>query len=105
MNPAIYSIGVGSGYAADFHDITSGSNGFSAVTGYDLVTGWGSPNGASLINALASTTTSPNFTFPPHPVRFRCSGRHRQFDNHHRYFRRLYAAIGLTASGLPPVSP
>ena len=37
----------------DFHDITSGTSGsYSAVTGYDLVTGWGSPNGQGLINAL-----------------------------------------------------
>jgi len=32
---------------------TSGSNGYSATTGYDLATGWGSPNGANLINALS----------------------------------------------------
>jgi subtilase family serine protease len=54
INPAIYAIGLGSGYASDFHDIVAGSNGtFTAVTGYDLVTGWGSPQGQSLINALA----------------------------------------------------
>ena len=29
--------------AADFHDITSGNNGFAAAAGYDLVTGLGSP--------------------------------------------------------------
>ena len=53
INPAIYSIGLRSGYSTDFHDITSGSNGtYSAVKGYDLVTGWGSPKGTSLINAL-----------------------------------------------------
>ncbi|QAU24397.1 hypothetical protein EO087_10665 [Dyella sp. M7H15-1] len=40
-------------YTANFHDITSGSNGkFSAVTGYDLVTGWGSMKGAGLINTF-----------------------------------------------------
>jgi kumamolisin len=54
INPTLYSIGLGSSYDTDFHDITSGSNGtYSAVTGYDLVTGWGSPNGTGLINALA----------------------------------------------------
>ncbi len=52
INPAIYNIGVSSGYDTDFHDITSGSNGYPAVTGYDLVTGWGSPNGSALITAL-----------------------------------------------------
>jgi hypothetical protein len=29
---------------------------FSAVTGYDLTTGWGSPNGQSLINALSGAS-------------------------------------------------
>jgi subtilase family serine protease len=53
LNPALYAIGVGTSYDGDFHDILSGSNGgYSAVTGYDLVTGWGSPNGPNLIDAL-----------------------------------------------------
>ncbi|MGB8480159.1 MAG: S53 family peptidase [Acidobacteriaceae bacterium] len=64
MNDAVYPIGLGSSYESDFHDITSGSNGaYSAVTGYDLVTGWGSPDGASLINALAAPPPAPgNYT-------------------------------------------
>ena len=54
INPTIYTIGLGSSYSADFHDITSGSNGaYSAEIGYDLVTGWGSPNGTGLIDSLA----------------------------------------------------
>ncbi len=53
LNPALYDIGVGSSFATDFHDVTSGSNGkYSSVIGYDLVTGWGSPNGPNLIDAL-----------------------------------------------------
>jgi subtilase family serine protease len=53
LNPTLYAIGTGSSFKTDFHDITSGSNGrFSAVAGYDLVTGWGSPNAPNLINAL-----------------------------------------------------
>ena len=49
VNPAIYSIGFGSSYDNDFHDITSGNNNngkgqsYNAVVGYDLVTGWGEP--------------------------------------------------------------
>jgi subtilase family serine protease len=55
LNPAIYDIGVGASYPKDLHDITSGSNGrYSAVTGYDLVTGWGSPDGPNLIDALVA---------------------------------------------------
>ena len=53
VNPAIYNIGVGSSYTSDFHDITSGSNGEPTTKGYDLATGWGSPNGVALITALA----------------------------------------------------
>jgi xanthomonalisin len=63
INPAIYRLGGSAAYPGTFHDITSGSNppatgggtGFSAVPGYDLVTGWGTPNGAGLIDALAGT--------------------------------------------------
>jgi subtilase family serine protease len=66
INPAIYPLGLGSGYAAAFHDITSGTNGFPAVTGYDLITGWGSPNGAGLINALVGTGGGgPAISFNP----------------------------------------
>ncbi|MGP7980820.1 MAG: protease pro-enzyme activation domain-containing protein [Syntrophobacteraceae bacterium] len=59
INPAIYTIGLSSSYTANFHDITIGNNdhngiGYSAETGYDLVTGWGSPNGAALITSLTS---------------------------------------------------
>jgi hypothetical protein len=60
VNPAIYTIGKGANYAVDFHDITIGNNtwpgspaNFYAVPGYDLCTGWGTPAGQSLINALA----------------------------------------------------
>jgi subtilase family serine protease len=54
INPMLYTIGLGSSYSTAFHDITSGSNGtYSTQVGYDLVTGWGSPNGTGLINLLA----------------------------------------------------
>ncbi len=52
INPTIYPLGLGSGYDTDFHDIVSGSNGLPTTPGYDLATGWGSPNGSGLINAL-----------------------------------------------------
>ena len=61
-NTALYSIGQGSNYGNDFHDITTGNNNlagnpalYSAVTGYDLATGWGSPAGQGLINDLTGT--------------------------------------------------
>jgi hypothetical protein len=59
MNPAIYAIGLGPNYPADFHDIITGNNtnltvtaNYYAVPGYDLCTGWGTPMGQSLINAF-----------------------------------------------------
>jgi subtilase family serine protease len=56
LNPALYLIGTGSSYDTDFHDIISGSNGkYSAVTGFDLVTGWGSPSGPNLIDSLVGS--------------------------------------------------
>ena len=55
INPALYDIGLSSSYDTDFHDITSGNNGYAATTGYDLATGWGSPNGSGLISGLLST--------------------------------------------------
>jgi subtilase family serine protease len=59
INPTLYSIYGGSSYHTDFHDITSGcqTGGYCAATGYDLVTGIGTPNGPALINALAGTTS------------------------------------------------
>lgn len=66
INPTIYPLALGSGYAAAFHDITSGNNGYPAVTGFDLATGWGSPIAAGLINALAgSGSGSPAVTLTP----------------------------------------
>jgi len=60
INPAIYTLAQGSSYSSVLHDVTSGNNfsssspsKFSAVTGFDLCTGWGTPAGAALINALA----------------------------------------------------
>jgi len=67
INPSLYTIGEGSNYDTDFHDVTSGSNGYSATVGYDLATGWGSPNGSGLITALAGTSSGPGFSLSASP--------------------------------------
>ena len=67
INPTLYTIGTGSSYDANFHDITSGSNGYSATVGYDLATGWGSPNGTTLLNTLAGTVVKPGFSLSASP--------------------------------------
>jgi len=69
LNPVLYAIGHGAGYASAFHDITTGNNTsssspdkFFAVPGYDLCTGWGTPTGSNLINALVSPVFLPLVT-------------------------------------------
>jgi subtilase family serine protease len=66
IDPTIYPLGLGSTYDTLFHDITVGSNGFPATTGYDLASGWGSPNGSGLINALAPVAAA-DFTISVSP--------------------------------------
>ncbi|MGA7157738.1 MAG: Ig-like domain repeat protein [Acidobacteriaceae bacterium] len=60
LNSPLYALAQGNGAANDLHDITSGNNDtdnqpvfYNAVPGYDLTTGWGSPEGQNLIDDLA----------------------------------------------------
>jgi hypothetical protein len=82
FNPLVYTLGQGSGYDTAFHDITTGSNpsgttvasefvgSFTAKTGFDMVTGWGTPNGQGMINALAPvSTTNAFFTLSASPAK------------------------------------
>ncbi len=68
INPTIYAQNVTSAYGTNFHDIALGTSGsYGAVAGYDLVTGWGSPN-AGLLAALSGGSTpvqTPAFTLTP----------------------------------------
>jgi kumamolisin len=57
LNPGIYGLPPSSGA---FHDIGTGNNditgkngSYPARSGWDACTGWGSPNGAKLLNALS----------------------------------------------------
>jgi kumamolisin len=51
LNPLLYGSLSGHGL---LNDITSGNNGsYVAKSGWDACTGWGSPNGAKLLQALA----------------------------------------------------
>ncbi len=74
INPSIYGLGVSPSYTSVFHDITTGNNTrsgsptkFFAIAGYDLCTGWGTPNGNNMINALAGppVPTPPSITAQP----------------------------------------
>lgn len=65
LNPMLYAIGRNSTPGC-FHDITSGNNYnsgspnlYPAVAGYDLCTGWGTPAGTNLIEALMGAPNEP----------------------------------------------
>jgi uncharacterized membrane protein len=68
LNPTLYVIGNGSDYGGDLHDIVTGSNGFAAVPGFDLATGWGTPAGQPLINDLTATAGTPSFGLSAAPT-------------------------------------
>jgi subtilase family serine protease len=61
INPTLYSLASNpSTYSSDFYDVTTGNNqavasvpGYPATTGWDPVTGLGTPNAANLVPALA----------------------------------------------------
>jgi kumamolisin len=62
INPLLYST---IGKSTAFHDIIKGSNdttgqvgGYSAAKGWDACTGWGSPNGANLLQAFSPKSGS-----------------------------------------------
>jgi uncharacterized repeat protein (TIGR01451 family) len=72
LNPTIYALAAGPDYSSLFHDITTGNNRwsaspslFDAVPGFDLCTGWGTPNGINLITALAGSAVPQ--ASPPSP--------------------------------------
>jgi xanthomonalisin len=48
-NRSEYSAAVGALYGSNYRDITTGSNGYHAGTGYDLATGLGAPLANSLV--------------------------------------------------------
>ena len=73
INPALYAI-ASTNSANCFNDITTGNNAwslspnlFSAVPGYDLCTGLGTPRGTNLINALATAFVQTPHISPPRP--------------------------------------
>jgi subtilase family serine protease len=61
INPTLYQLAAGPNYATYFYDVTTGNNqadpdvpGYPATTGWDPVTGLGTPNAATLVPALAA---------------------------------------------------
>jgi len=102
INPALYTIGLSSGYDSAFHDITSGSNGYSATVGYDLASGWGSPNGSGLISALLNTISQPGFGLTASTSAFTIpQGGSGTSTITSTVINGFSSAIALTATGLP----
>jgi kumamolisin len=106
INPNIYAQNISGGsltsaYAANFHDVKSGTSGsYSAVTGFDLVTGWGSPQ-AALIAALTGPA-SPSFTISTSPSSGSVlQGNSGQFTVTTAAVNGFDAAVNLNASGMP----
>ncbi len=61
INPKLYALAAGPNYSQYFYDVTTGSNqadpsvpGYPATSGWDPVTGLGTPNAAKLLPALGS---------------------------------------------------
>jgi subtilase family serine protease len=102
-SPALYKA-AGSGYAADFNDVTTGNNDFTgtnsgrfaAAPGYDPASGLGTPNAAALAAALCADT-----------IKLANPGTQRAAV-HQSVSLRLHAsaasgaALTYAASGLPP---
>ncbi len=75
LNPSVYALAEGPSYGQVLHDISMGNDFnkmspdlYSAVPGYDLVTGWGSPTGQALIDALAPSPSGPDFALVATPA-------------------------------------
>ena len=61
INPTLYALAAGPSYGSYFYDVTTGNNqadpsvpGYPATTGWDPVTGLGTPNAAALVPAVAN---------------------------------------------------
>jgi kumamolisin len=102
LNPTIYAQNVTSSYSTNFHDVTGGTSGsYSAVTGFDLVTGWGSPTPA-LVTALVGSGTTPNFSLSASPTSVTVlQGNTGSSTITSTVSGGFSSAIALTASGQP----
>src|SRR3984957_19310092 len=101
MNPTLYAIGNNAAnYAAAIHDIATGYTGFSALPGYDLTTGWGSPTGQALINDISALPATPSFTLAATPASVQ-AGSTTTSTIQVTVQNGFSAAVTLSLSGLP----
>ena len=66
LNPALSALGASGDIYEGFHDVTVGNNSYAGVTGYnatrgwDLCTGWGTPNLSGFVRTLARQALASN---------------------------------------------
>ena len=106
LNPTIYAVGQSSQYSTDFNDVTSGNNGtYSAGTGYDLCTGWGSPKGDTLAGALINGVAPPaadDFSIAASPTSVSVApGKSVTTTISTAVVKGSAESVALSASGLP----
>ncbi len=102
LNPALYALGGNSNYSAALHDISTGSNGFAAIPGFDLATGWGTPAGQSLINYLTSIAATPSFALSATPSAVTLqTGSSTTVAVQITHQTGFSGTVNLSASGLP----
>ena len=110
INPALYNIGLGSYYNDDFHDVTlmyleGGPFGFlaySPAVGYDLATGWGSPNQSNLIEAMLGQQGGLSFGMVATPTALTIKqGSNASVAVQVIPYGNFSGSVTLSASGLP----
>jgi uncharacterized protein (TIGR03437 family) len=111
LNATMANIGAGARYSTDLHDITVGSNVnskspnlFLATTGYDLATGWGSPNGQGLIDELSVPVAgaAPSFHLAVAPYGLSViQGKTADAAVNVAAFNGFSGAVSLSVAGLP----
>ncbi len=66
IDESLYELGNSKNYSNDYHDVTVGNNsagglkGYSCTTGWDFVTGWGSPQAYALFSQLVQMQNASN---------------------------------------------
>jgi uncharacterized protein (TIGR03437 family) len=111
LNATLANIGAGARYSTDLHDITVGSNTnsksptlFQATAGYDLATGWGSPNGQGLIDELsvpvAGATPSFHLAVAPYGLSV-IQGSSADAAVNVAAYNGFSGAVNLSVAGLP----
>ena len=108
LNPALYAAGESASTATIYNDVVGGTDPaypagtptYTAVAGYDIVTGWGSPNGAGLINYLAGAPAA-DFGLAPSSVSVQNGGPAVMVQIPLSVYNSFAGTVSLAVTGLP----